>query len=273
MTITDLSQFAALAVRTGADPDVTFDGMLDVIRDAIRANPRALQVEIGPSEIGHPCNRWLAYKLADAPHVNDAVSWRSQVGVAVHEWLSEVFLTANDQHDQPRWWTENKVHVGRIDGPLGYDVYGSCDVYDLWAAMSTDWKIVGKTTLDDARRNGPKPNYRVQGHAYGRGWTRRGLPVKTVAVAFLPASGELDDAVFWHEPYDEQIVIDALERVSSISQLVAQVGVNAAVVLPTAEHYCTRCPYFRPNSQNVAEACPGDPGLQSRPDPIEQLIA
>lgn len=271
---TDLSQFAPWAMCAGADPDVVFTEMLDVIRQAQRDNPRSRQVEIGPSEIGHPCTRWLAYKLAGAARVNDAVSWRSTIGVAGHQWLADVFLNANDHVEQPRWFTENKVHVGAIHGPDGYEVYGSCDTYDLITALVVDWKIVSKTTLADARRNGPKPNYRVQGHAYGRGWTRRGVPVSNVAVAFLPASGELEDAVFWHEPYDEQVVIDALDRVSHVSQFVSQVGVTAATVLPTAEHYCTRCPYYRPNSQNLAEACPGDPAIRRQgPDPIEGLVA
>jgi hypothetical protein len=273
MTITDLSGYAHLVRSAGADPDVVFDEMLWVIREATRNNPRSLQREIGPSELGHPCTRWLGYKLAEAPKVNDAVSWRATIGVATHEWLARVFTDANDllpDGDPVRWLAENRVHVGEIAGPDGYDVHGSCDVYDLCCA----WKIVAQTTLDNARRHGPEHKYKVQGHAYGRGWRRRGLPVANVAVAFLPASGELEDAVFWHEPYDEQVVLDALARVDAVAGLVSQVGVAAARVLPTAEHYCTRCPYYRPNSQDVTAACPGDPGIRRQsPDPINQLIA
>ena len=274
MTITDLSAFARYATDTDVDPDTVFEDMLAVIRRSIAAHPRSAQREIGPSELGHPCTRWLAYKLANAPTVNTAVSWRTAVGVAVHNTLSDVFHADNDNYDQPRWWTENKVHVGRVEGPDGYEIYGSCDTYELFSALVTDWKIVAKTTLTDARRNGPDHKYRVQGHAYGRGWTRRGLPVRNVSVAFLPASGELEESVFWHEPYNEQIVLDALTKVNAVNQLVTQVGVAAATVLPTAEHYCTRCPYFRPNSTDLAVACPGDPGIRrSGPDPITQLIA
>lgn len=274
MTITDLTPFAHLARTTGINPDTVFDEMLTVIRGAALAHPRGHQTEIGPSELGHPCPRWLSYKLAKAPKVNNAMSWRSVVGVACHNWLADVFHTANNNTDQPRWFTENHVHIGRIEGPDGYDIYGSGDIYDLLNALVVDWKVVAKSVLDDARRNGTKPNYRTQVHAYGKGWKARGVPVAHVSVAYLPASGELEDAVFWHEPYNEQIVIDALARVSAVSQLVSQVGIAAATVLPTAAHYCTRCPYYRPNSTDITEACPGDPGIRRQsPDPITQLIA
>src|SRR6202007_2411815 len=79
-----------------------------------------------------------------------------------------------------------------------------------------DWKSVGPTQLTKYKAKGPGGQYRAQAHLYGRGWARRGQDVRHVAVMFLPRNGELREAYFWSEPYDEQVAIQALQRLEGI---------------------------------------------------------
>lgn len=253
--------------------------LLSIIRHRIVNHPRSQQVRIGPSEIGHPCTRWIGYKLAmNGAEMNPrSAGWRPTVGTAVHSWLADTFEEANARLEPvigaPVWMVENRLLCGEVEGPDGYDVYGSCDVFDVPNRIAIDWKIVGNTTLKEARKHGPAGNYRVQAHAYGRGWRRRGFPVDEVAVFYLPVAGELSDAVWWSEPYDEAAVTTALARVSTVQQLVKQHGLGVVEHLPTADHYCNRCPFFKPGSTDLRTGCPGDEERPVRQDAIHKLIA
>jgi hypothetical protein len=236
------------------------DLLLSIIRKRIEQHPRSLQKEIGPSEIGHPCTRWLAYKLNDTPKVNTGQDkWRATVGVAVHKWLGDAFESYNqelmDLTGKSVFHVEERVCVGHVYNGDGYVVYGGCDLY--FNRIVVDWKIVGPTTLDEARRHGAEPKYRTQVHSYGRGWQRQGYPVDAVAVFFLPACGTLAQGVWWCVPYDESECVAALERVSEVQKLVNQHGSEApALAAPTA-HHCERCEWFRPKAKDPTVACPG----------------
>lgn len=262
------------------------EALLSIIRNRITSHPRSQQVRIGPSEIGHPCTRWLGYKLAmNGAEVNPrSAGWRPTVGTAVHSWLAKTFQVANRDitralgRGEPLWLVEHRLACGAIEAPDGYEVFGSCDLYDAVFRCVIDWKIVGKTTLDDARRKVARgeptdAKYRIQSHTYGRGWQRLGLPVDEVAIFYLPASGELTDAVWWSEPYDESVVTAALERVSAVQTLVTQHGLAGVALLPTVDQFCHKCEFFRPGSTDLTVACPGDEGRTVRPDPIETLIS
>src|SRR5580704_5039743 len=53
---------------------------------------RSMQQTLGPSEIGHECDRRLAYKLAGYPTVNPTASgWAAWVGTQIHRGLAELF--------------------------------------------------------------------------------------------------------------------------------------------------------------------------------------
>ncbi|KAB2347315.1 hypothetical protein [Actinomadura rudentiformis] len=245
--------------------------LLGVVENAITNHPRSLQTRIGPSEIGHPCARRLAYKLAGAPEVNSrGVPWKPTVGTAVHTWMDETFTKANEAlpgYDQGdiRYWTEVRVDVGEI---LGQSITGSCDL--RIGDTVIDYKIVGDEQLRKYKKHGPGDQYRIQAHLYGRGWTRsyiggwdhgyesrNGVPIRTVGVWFLPRNQELRQNYLWTEPYDEQIAIDALTRVEGIAKLTTALGTKAAALLPKAESYCRYCPFFKPGSDNPADGCDG----------------
>lgn len=254
-SLSDLSTLPPVDDLRGRPPNELFAELVGVITAAIDGDPRSAQTRLGPSEIGIACGRRLAHKLAGTPVVNPRPgAWRPTVGKAVHEWLAGVFAEAN-RDQAPRWLVEFKVEAGVIGDNV---LDGNCDLYDRSRAMAVDWKVVGSTALKKYRlATDPGPQYRVQAHTYGLGWTRRGLPVDHVAVVFLPAEGELSQAVFWHEPYQPHIAVDAIARADALSHLVTVAGSAAVAMLPTADSWCAYCPWFLPAATDLTEACPG----------------
>lgn len=270
------SPLPAHLLRRGVPTRALVDELQQIIEDAIANQPRTLQRKIGPSEVGNPCARRIGYKLLDAPRFNYRVNWKAFIGTAVHALLQDVLDAWNLAHcagpewaGQERFYTEQKVTAGQI---LGDDIDGSTDVYDRVTCTVIDWKIVGPSALQKYRRHGPGDQYRVQGHAYGAGWIRAGLPVDNVMILFLPRNADLHNLVAWSEPFDPTIAADAFTRASGIATAVQQLGQRALEVLPTAEAYCTFCDFYKPGSTDLTAGCPGDPAAQSKqPAPALKL--
>lgn len=248
--------------QRGGDPDLVMAEYMHVITTAITTHPRSLQKKIGPSEIGHPCARRIAYKLLGTPENETKPNWKATIGTGAHMWLENAFDQDNLRHaehtgtGQERWLVETKVSVGDMNGT---EITGSCDLYDRVTATVIDHKTVGPTQLTNYKRKGASEQYRIQAHLYGRGWQRAGFPVDTVAVAFLPRNGELADSYLWHEPYDEQVAIDALQRLAGIDLATTALGVDALPGLGTADAWCHMCPFYERGSQDPRHGCPGDP--------------
>lgn len=234
--------------------------LLDAIVDALTNSPRSLQKEIGASEVGIPCNRLLGYKLLGIPKRPRVPAWKAAVGTGGHLLMENIFDAYNLRNaqyldGQERFYIETKVVVGEING---VEITGTSDVYDRVTDTVIDWKFPGPTPLNNAKHKGPSPQYRDQIHLNGRGWQRADFQVKRVMVFFLPRHGELADAYPWSEPYNEQIAIDALQRLEGIDVATRTLGTAALKLLPTEVHYCTRCPYFKHKSTDLERGCPGD---------------
>ncbi len=229
MTLPDLSHLAR--PLDDADPLKTWDSYRSIIDTHIDNQPRSLQARIGPSEFVS-CDACLISKLAGIPERRDpGTSWLPFVGTSVHEQLQNIFAAQNTG-PQARFLTELTVSVGEV---AGVDITGHVDLYDLYTGDVTDWKAVGVTTLRKVRKNGPSTVYRTQGHLYGRGLIRRGLPVNRVRIAYLPRnSRSLADAEIWDEPYDEQVALDALARADRFATWIGLFGADA--LLSTAAH-------------------------------------
>lgn len=240
--------------------------LLWAIENRIDYAPRSLQTRIGPSEIGHPCQRRIGYKLTGVEAVNIGdPAWYPTIGTAVHAWLEDVMKWLNGHlgtlvEGGPRFLLEHKVDVGEI---CGEHVTGTSDVFDRVTGTVVDWKIVGERQLKKYRENGPGDQYRTQGHLYGRGWVRRGYQVNRVAIMFLPRDRMLREAFMWSEPYDEAVAVQALQRAEGITTMTRTLGVGALPLLATADAFCQFCPHFLPASTEVEEACPGHPGTTS----------
>ena len=210
------------APHTGGDPDVALVELRAVIEHSIAHQPRTLQTEIGPSELGG-CEHCLAARLAGMVENETGVAWLPFVGTAVHAALAEfVIAHENDRGAQHttglRYLSEQEVTVGVI---AGQPISGHLDLFDTHTGIVVDFKIVGATTLR-AAKSGPTDQYRTQVHLYGKGMANAGHQVDHVAIAYLPRNAvTLGAAIWWHEPYDETVAIDALERANRLHTNIA----------------------------------------------------
>lgn len=273
MTLPAIAPMPAQLQQLDQAPEMLRDELLAIIRRSIDEHPRSLQVELGPSELGHPCARRIGYGLLEFDENPGEPNWKATVGTAVHAYLEDVFTADNVRQavraaNVTRWLLEDTVSPGELGGQ---PVPGHCDLYDRVTATVVDWKCVGPTQLKKYRSKGPGDQYRRQAHLYGRGWQRRGQDLRRVAVMFLPRDGELRDAYYWSEPYDEQVAVEALQRAEGIVQATRALGVNALPILPTADAWCRMCPFYRANSTDLTRGCPGDAATQQPQTPALTL--
>lgn len=248
------------------EPD-SDEGIVRTLTDIITATaagaPRSRQRRIGPSEVGAPCARRLAYKLLDWPTVSDGGDpWPSIVGTATHAWLADALLAHNREKEPGRFLVEERVQVD--DGSVsGYRLAGSCDAYDTVPDTVIDHKIVGESSMRHYKRHGVRPQYRIQAHLYGLGWENAGYSPQTVALAFYPRGGMLGGLWVWSEPYDRQVALDALRRLGTVRDLLIALDPESrpamwAHIPATADSGCRFCPWWRPASTDLSIGCPGD---------------
>lgn len=235
--------------------------VIKMVREYDANRPRSLQKRLGPSEIGSPCPRQLAMKLAGVPGINQVADpWFPIVGSAVHEWLARMAEWYNDVYlgraHNPRFIVENRVQVKDREG--GYDTSGSTDLYDVDNQRVVDWKIVGVTTMrkvdkGDTPQEKAGPQYTVQAMAYGKGWEDSGYPVKSVMIAFLPRSNFLNKMKLVEMPYDRSIADQAQARVAAIDALRSKLSPHN---FPAGD--CTIwCPFYMPKVVLGPTSCPG----------------
>ncbi len=217
--------------------------------------PRHLQVELGPSEIGEECSRKLAYNLMHHDPVNvDSDPLPSIIGTAAHTWLA----------DACNMWNAN---VGRVDWipelslTVSGTISGHSDAYHVPSRRVVDWKFPGAEPLKGYRRNGPSLTYRGQVHCYGKGARNLGLPVDEVAIVFFPRGGNLSGTFYWSEPYDESVADAALTRYWKLTELCVELELDThperyELVDMVPGHHCTYCPWFAAAGKGT-EGCPG----------------
>lgn len=272
MTITDdqLAAIIAAAKAATTPPAVTPPANLPPLDETIRAvvqaagdgSARSQQRRIGPSEIGQECDRFIGYKLMSVEPTNvGRDNWLAILGTAAHAWLEAAFR-ANNTITPGRWLIEERVW---LNGSLS----GSCDLFDTWTGEVIDHKLLGKTSANKIRKNGPPPKYRVQLHLYGYGHARAGRQVNRVTLACYPRNDSLNGQfggqklLVWSEPYDEQIALDALTRIASITETAAVLDIEHhperwALIPATSGDDCKYCPYFNPNATSASDTgCPG----------------
>lgn len=235
-----------------SDEKAYANALLDVVTRAGIWSPRSGQVAIGPSEVGHPCTRRIAYKLLDwdKPNEMQGGSWAAQVGTAIHAYLAEIF------GKKEGYLVEQRVNIrGNLSGTV--------DLYDTKNGVVLDWKTTGASKLAAYRKDGADPQHVIQVHLYAYGLAAQGADVKKVALAYLPTSGQLSDGYVDIRDYDENIALDAFKRLDTIHALLAQVDVEQnpefwSQIPAKTSRLCAWCPYFKPFSKALDEGCPGD---------------
>ncbi|MEU6719826.1 hypothetical protein ABZ897_50945 [Nonomuraea sp. NPDC046802] len=258
-----------MTVMAAPDPFTTLCADIDqIIGYASTHQPRSLQQQLGPSDLGSPCDRRLGFQLARIPPCNFPSKWEAYIGTAVHVKLASDFALVRLPDGSPRFLVEQKLDIGHIVPDV---LEGTSDLYDRLTGLVDDWKIVGKDSLARYRRHGPGPRYRTQIHTYGLGWRRRGYPVRGVMISFLPRSERYDKRFFWHEPYNEAIAVHAIQRANGIAAAVYQSGPAIVPQLRTAADDCFFCPWFKTGTGDLTRACPGDLGLPHPSRPLADL--
>lgn len=243
--------------------------LLDVIRQFERSSERGLQVELGPSDIGQPCERRLVLQLLGAADINpDREQWPATVGTAIHAMLAEAFGVDNARRraagEPERWLIEQEITIR--PGVLGHT-----DLVDLQNWTVIDHKTTSVTKIRSYRRSGrPPEQYRAQAHLYGLGWARAGLPIRTVQLVFYPRSGILTDSWAWSEPYDPNVAVNALDRMDGLL-----IGANAAEGMGGLDQYvaglsrdtghCDWCPYHTAQDRPAADPVAGCAGPAEDP--------
>lgn len=229
--------------------------MIDELRGVVRAHeasrPRTLQRAIGPSEAGTACPRRLAYRMLDVEPANTGGDhWAAIIGTSVHAWLDEAFRAENEREGVERWLCDVKVELPDY-------MRGSVDLYDRKTGTVVDHKVLGAASLKRFRSDGPSMQYRTQVHLYAAGLRIAGANVQHVAIAAWSRTGQLRDATWWSEPYDEAVVEDCLRRIDALRATTSALGLAALPLIPTADAYCTYCPFYLPGATDATEACGG----------------
>jgi hypothetical protein len=226
--------------------------LAQIITQAGIWTPRAKQVVIGPSEMGHDCTRRLAYKLLDWEKTNEqgASNWSAQVGSAIHGYLADVFRKIEGYE------VEQRVTIrGNLTGTV--------DLYDINNGIVIDWKTTSPNQMDRKRKEGGSAQYQTQIQLYGYGKAQTGAKVNKVALVYLPTSGSIDEMHTELYDYDESVALKALERVDNIHTLLSQIDVENnpqmwEMIPSVANRLCNYCPYFQPFSKDLSKGCAGD---------------
>lgn len=272
MTITAEQLGALLTVQPPADPPSTIAELRDTLISYDASRPRSMQVSLGPSELGTPCQAQMARKMAGAPRrpVTEP-TWAPFQGTAVHAEMEKVVAFWNEQLGRTRWLAEDELQIDE-------DISGHGDAYDLDHQMVVDWKHVGTTALQklrSAKRQGKAPRdqvsqeYRIQAHIYGLGHEIKGRPVRHVRLVLLARSWQYDDSEEWTEAYDPEIVNWAFKRYYATKDLLATLNVGQNPTLITvvpaspSSDACKFCPFKRPGMPSDWDGCAGDEAAYS----------
>lgn len=259
-----LTHASCLMVEPVEDESKSFSEILRhrlteiIMWQAARA-PRSLQQNIGPSEIGSPCDRQIAYRVAGIPEVNLRQDpWAAIIGTAIHRWLQEaVDQWVNLQDGPQRLFTEIELDLDSL-------ITGHCDLYDAETETVIDWKTVGPNALKDVEAGRISVGYMIQTQIYGYLFVQQNIPVKRVALVFIPRASSLNRLRVWSAVYDETVALTALERVYRIASevinwdLLNQSHRWASVSAEGGDH-CGFCPWFEAHRLTDADAtgCPG----------------
>lgn len=246
-------------------PPSTLTELREVLIDYDLSQPRTIQKELGPSELGGKCIAQIARKLAGAPTqpVREPM-WAPWQGGAVHTKMEDVLAFWNKRLGRERFLAEQTLQIDA-------DIIGHGDAYDTDTNTVIDWKYVGVTALKELRSalynklpsaEQMKQTYRIQTHIYGWGYEQLGYDVKWVRVVLLARSWKFDDSAEWTEAYDKDLVDWAIKRYDSIKEMLKMLNIEQSpeaisLVPRTPGSECAWCDYKQAEPTNWA-GCEGD---------------
>ena len=226
-----------------------------------RESPRSKQQAIGPSELGDPCDRRLAYRIAGAKTINLSTDpWPAIVGTSIHSWLEKAINRYQSSVEDLGYLTELRVYPDPM-------VKGHSDVFNVLTGTVVDHKTTGADGMRKVKKGIIPEGYRIQIQIYGLGHRRAGREVNDVALIFYPRSGWLDDAYVWVEPYDEQVALKALARMHRLAEELIDMDIEGNPhryqnIEAAPGDSCVWCPFYNRNLIDIdtpasEKGCPG----------------
>lgn len=237
------------------DAEDLLSDMRDIVRWTNDNTARTLQKTIGPSELGDPCERKIAYRLAGVTEVNEWTDpWPAIVGTAIHAWLERAIGKFQSVHHMDRWVTESTVRVDAL-------VTGHVDLYDRQLGAVIDFKTMSPTKMKDFVRKGPSEQHIDQVNLYALGKANEGQLVRHVSLIAVPRSGWLSEFRVWIGAYEPDRAKRALARMYTIAdELIAQGEVIDFSTIPASPgRGCGFCPWYAGGANEASAAgCPGN---------------
>ena len=231
---------------TDAQAEALRQRIIHFVTEAGNGHSRNQQKAIGPSEIGHPCPRNVAYKLAGVtknPSYRDP--FPSILGVAFHAWME-------GNLPQDEWIPERRVHVTDT-------LAGTSDAYHIPTRTVVDWKLLGQTQHLQWLGGYTKEQYEVQADSYGLGFVNAGYPVDRVAIAVFCRARPLQDMFLWSRPWNPDNARRAIDRLEIIRTYVEASGANDSNRAPlmqvpaVAGDSCYFCSYKGTSLQGLCD--------------------
>ena len=232
------------------------DDLINIVRWAQNNSHRSKQVELGCSEVGHPCTRRLGYKIAGIPEVNTWTDpWPAVVGTSIHAWMEQAVNDYQQVHGVKQWLTELEV----LPNPL---VMGHTDLFDLDRHTVLDWKFPSPDNLKKMRQDGPSLQYMTQVQLYGLGHVNAGRQVERVGIVALGRQGWLKDMYVHTVLFDESFARQAIQRIYDLGdRLIALDVLNDPKgwkeIDSKPDRLCTYCPWFRSGITVDDKGCAG----------------
>jgi hypothetical protein len=245
-------------------------GLRDVVTRYAARLPRNLQRHLGPSELGHVCDRQLVGKMAgvDFGHGGGNMlhdPWPSIVGTALHAFMEQAFTWDSEHGLNPgRWLTERRVTP---DPGAAEPHPGTADLYDAAHGAVVDWKMQSEAIRYRLRKDGPPYHYYIQMLLYGLGYMHLGFPVSRVVLVSWPRTkSSMDDVYAWERQItasdiaEVAAVLDKTVIREQLAGYVAQGAMSFWDIPPTPSvDDCTYCPFYNPAAlaDGTARGCPG----------------
>jgi len=127
-------------------------------------------------------------------------------------------------------------------------------------AMIPTHNCVGTPQLRKYRKD-PGLTYKTQVYLYGRGFENMGLPVKRVAIAFVPRGATLHSLHVWHADYDPKVADWALARREQVIGLLDDLQVennpDRYKWIPATQENCRWCSQYAHDPTSGLQ-CRGD---------------
>lgn len=236
--------------QTSVIPPVPMRPVEAAIRDLItHPSERDEQILIGPSELGNPCDRCLGLRLAhrvpDGPRPRsiDNFGLKSWTGTATHDYLKK--QGRKNKRFRRNTFREATIPVceiknyGEIKGHCDLMYHGGTSAVDI-----VDYKTKDLRRIKLYQKQGVPEQYEAQIDLYAFGALQSGLVTRVdeVGLFFIPRdSNSLDDAWYWHEPYDEDIALRAIKHAKKIWKRVQR----GEIEFLTSDPDCYDCAPYR----------------------------